>query len=98
LVVGPKDSRPGGSKKTALDFFGRGVTFGGSISFANRVSVRMAVNIRAVSRRICWQLKNITAPLWPSKPVLPVLASERVHDEKSTSARRLAFSLSNQDF
>ena len=35
---------------------------------------------------------------WPAAPVLPVLAGERVHNEKSTSTRRLALSLGNQNF
>jgi hypothetical protein len=39
-----------------------------------------------------------TPVFWSSESILPVLTGQRVHNEKSPSARRLAFSLGNQNF
>jgi hypothetical protein len=67
---------------------------------SNGASGRAAANSRATPRypgpRKFQILVGITfrAP----QTVLPVLAGKRVHNEKSTSARRLALSLSNQNF
>jgi hypothetical protein len=41
--------------------------------------------------------RSIAITSWPPEPVLFVLTGERVHNEKSTSARRLTLSLGNQN-